>query len=105
TRLPPRCRRGRRSAATSRAPGSTYRYNGELYETNIGEGLNIFAPKFKVKGARHLPWLNPQTQDFSIKSRFDRKSWRASPRAPFEGAAPAAPLALPRAGRCSVSRA
>ena len=47
---------------------STYWYNGELYETNIGEGLNIFGPDFKVRGVRHLPHLNPQTQEFSFPS-------------------------------------
>ena len=48
---------------------STYWYNGELYETNIGEGLNIFGPDFKVRGARRLPHLNPQTQEFSFRSK------------------------------------
>jgi hypothetical protein len=48
---------------------STYWYNGLLYETNIGEGLNIFAPDFKVRGARRVPQSNPQTQEFSFKQR------------------------------------
>ncbi|MGH3022523.1 MAG: LVIVD repeat-containing protein [Gaiellaceae bacterium] len=48
---------------------STYWYNGELYETNIGEGLNIWKPLFNQFSPRHLRWLNPQTQDFSFKSK------------------------------------
>jgi len=48
---------------------STYWYNGELYESNIGEGLNIWKPLFDQGKPRRLGWLNPQTQDFSFKER------------------------------------
>jgi hypothetical protein len=48
---------------------STYWYNGELYESNIGEGLNIWKPLFDQGKPRRLGWLNPQTQDFSFKDR------------------------------------
>jgi hypothetical protein len=48
---------------------STYWYNRELYETNIGEGLNIWKPLFQQQGARNLKHLNPQTQEFSFKDR------------------------------------
>jgi hypothetical protein len=48
---------------------STYWYNGELYETNIGEGLNIWKPLFDQGSPRHLRHLNPQTQEFSFKAR------------------------------------
>jgi hypothetical protein len=48
---------------------STYWYNGELYESNIGEGLNIWQPLFNQGKPRHVRWLNPQTQDFSFKDR------------------------------------
>ncbi|MGH3045247.1 MAG: LVIVD repeat-containing protein [Gaiellaceae bacterium] len=45
---------------------STYWYNRELYESNIGEGLNIFKPLFQQVGATNLKHLNPQTQEFSL---------------------------------------
>jgi hypothetical protein len=45
---------------------STYWYNRELYESNIGEGLNIWKPLFQQPGARNLKHLNPQTQEFSL---------------------------------------
>jgi LVIVD repeat-containing protein len=45
---------------------STYWYNRELYESNIGEGLNIWKPLFQQVGARNLKHLNPQTQEFSL---------------------------------------
>jgi LVIVD repeat len=48
---------------------STYWYNRELYETNIGEGLNIWKPEFQQPGARNLKHLNPQTQEFSFKPK------------------------------------
>ncbi len=46
---------------------SAYWYNGFIYETNITEGLNIF--RFsgnQTAGAMRLPYLNPQTQMFTI---------------------------------------
>jgi LVIVD repeat len=46
---------------------SGYWYNRELYESNIGEGLNIFKPLFQQTGARNLKHLNPQTQEFSFR--------------------------------------
>ena len=45
---------------------STYWYNRELYESNIGEGLNIWKPLFQQQGAINLKRLNPQTQEFSL---------------------------------------
>jgi hypothetical protein len=48
---------------------STYWYNRELYETNIGEGLNIWKPEFQQPGARNLKHVNPQTQEFSFKPK------------------------------------
>jgi LVIVD repeat len=48
---------------------STYWYNRELYESNIGEGLNIWKPDFQQPGARNVKHMNPQTQEFSLHSR------------------------------------
>jgi len=33
---------------------------------NIGEGLNIFKPRFQQQGARNLKHMNPPTQEFSF---------------------------------------
>jgi hypothetical protein len=46
---------------------SSYWYNNFIYETNIGEGLNVF--RFSGRqtvGAMRLGHLNPQTQEFTI---------------------------------------
>lgn len=46
---------------------SSYWYNNFIYETNIGEGLNVF--RFSgdaTAGAMRLDHLNPQTQEFTI---------------------------------------
>ncbi|MGH7721141.1 MAG: LVIVD repeat-containing protein [Gemmatimonadaceae bacterium] len=48
---------------------SSYWYNREIYDSNIGEGLNIFKPLFQQQGARNLKHLNPQTQEFSFPSK------------------------------------
>jgi hypothetical protein len=46
---------------------SSYWYNDRIYETNIGEGLNIFRLRSDVADdARRLDHLNPQTQEFTI---------------------------------------
>jgi hypothetical protein len=46
---------------------SSYWYNGFIYETNIGEGLNVFRfSGSETAGARRLDRLNPQTQEFTI---------------------------------------
>jgi hypothetical protein len=46
---------------------SSYWYNGYIYETNIGEGLNIFRlTGERLGGAENLSRLNPQTQPFTI---------------------------------------
>jgi hypothetical protein len=46
---------------------STYWYDGFLYETHIGEGLNVFRLSDRsVAGAMKLRHLNPQTQEFTI---------------------------------------
>ena len=46
---------------------SSYWYNGFIYETNIGEGLNVFLLSGKERGsAMRLGHLNPQTQEFTI---------------------------------------
>jgi hypothetical protein len=49
---------------------SSYWYNDFIYETNITEGLNIFeyvGPQ--VNGNVTLDYLNPQTQEFTIKGK------------------------------------
>jgi hypothetical protein len=46
---------------------SSYWYNNFIYETNIGEGLNLF--RFsgpEAAGALRLDHLNPQTQEFTL---------------------------------------
>ncbi len=46
---------------------SSYWYNNFIYETNIGEGLNIFRLSSNATaGAMQLEYLNPQTQPFTI---------------------------------------
>ena len=46
---------------------SSYWYNGFIYETNIGEGLNIFRLVGEgLGGAEDLRRLNPQTQPFTL---------------------------------------
>jgi hypothetical protein len=46
---------------------STYWYDGLIYETNIGEGLNIFKLQGReTRSAIKLGHLNPQTQEFSL---------------------------------------
>jgi LVIVD repeat len=46
---------------------STYWYNGFLYESHIGEGLNIFKLSGNTLAQRiKLDRLNPQTQEFSL---------------------------------------
>ncbi len=45
----------------------SYWYNGFIYETNIGEGLNIFRLSDNATaGAMRLGHLNPQTQESTI---------------------------------------
>jgi hypothetical protein len=54
---------------------SSYFYNGYIYETNITEGLNIFeytGPQ--VKGTFNLRYLNPQTQEFTIKAKGGKRN-------------------------------
>ena len=48
---------------------STYWYNRELYDSNIGQGLNIFKPLFQQPGAINLKHMNPQTQEFTVRSK------------------------------------
>jgi hypothetical protein len=46
---------------------SSYWYNGFIYESNIGEGLNVFNLSGREKAsAMRLDRSNPQTQEFSI---------------------------------------
>jgi hypothetical protein len=46
---------------------SSYWYNGFIYETNIGEGLNVFLLSGKARAsAMRVGHLNPQTQEFTI---------------------------------------
>lgn len=46
---------------------SSYWYNNFIYETNIGEGLNIFRLSDRATaGAMRLDHLNPVTQEFTI---------------------------------------
>jgi hypothetical protein len=49
---------------------SGYWYDGFIYESHIGEGLNIFELKSrKVRSAVKLGHLNPQTQEFTLDGR------------------------------------
>jgi LVIVD repeat len=49
---------------------SGYWYDGFIYESHIGEGLNIFQLKGReTRTAIKLRHLNPQTQEFSIQPR------------------------------------
>lgn len=53
---------------------STYWYNNFMYESDITEGLNIFGLSDKARaGAMRLPHLNPQTQEFTITPRGNRR--------------------------------
>jgi hypothetical protein len=48
---------------------STYWYNGRIYESDITRGLIIWNLSGKWEaGARKLPYLNPQTSEFSLPS-------------------------------------
>ncbi len=54
---------------------SSYWYNDFIYETNITEGLNIFeytGPQ--VRGTFRLKYLNPQTQEFTIKAKRGKRN-------------------------------
>jgi hypothetical protein len=49
---------------------STHWYDGFIYESHIGEGLNIFELKGReTRSAVKLGHLNPQTQEFSLDDR------------------------------------
>jgi hypothetical protein len=49
---------------------STHWYDGFIYESTIGEGLNIFElDRRETRSAVKLGHLNPQTQEFTIDSR------------------------------------
>ena len=62
---PPFCTAG--GALPLTGAWSTYWYNGFLYETHIGEGLNIFKLSGNTLARRiKLDQLNPQTQEFSL---------------------------------------
>jgi LVIVD repeat len=46
---------------------SSYWYDGSIFESNIGEGLNVFRLSgAQTAGAIKLRHLNPQTQEFSL---------------------------------------
>ncbi len=49
---------------------SSYWYNANIYESSITEGLNVF--RYTERGIRRrslrLDHLNPQTQEFSLRS-------------------------------------
>ena len=48
---------------------STYWYNGRIYESDITRGLLIWNLSGKWEaGARKLPYLNPQTSEFTLGS-------------------------------------
>ena len=48
---------------------STYWYNGRIYQSDITRGLIIWNLSGKWEaGARRLPYLNPQTSEFSLPS-------------------------------------
>jgi hypothetical protein len=47
---------------------STYYYNNFIYESEIQSGLNVFRLSDRATaGAMKLPYLNPQTQEFTIR--------------------------------------
>lgn len=47
---------------------STYWYNGFVYESEIQSGLNVFRVSDRtMAGEIRLPYLNPQTQPFSLR--------------------------------------
>lgn len=49
---------------------SSYYYNNVVYESEITKGLNVFRVSDRLlAGAIRLPYLNPQTQDFSLDGR------------------------------------
>lgn len=49
---------------------SSYYYNNFVYESEITKGLNVFRVSDRLlAGAILLPYLNPQTQDFSLDGR------------------------------------
>jgi LVIVD repeat len=49
---------------------SGYWYDGFIYESHIGEGLNIFElDRKETRSAAKLGHLNPQTQEFTIEAR------------------------------------
>ena len=51
---------------------SGYWHNGYIYESHIGEGLNIFELKGReTRSAVKLGLNNPQTQEFTLKDRRD----------------------------------
>ena len=57
--LPPRCQLG--------GAWSSYWYNNFIYESDITKGLNVFRLSGRTTaGAIRLPYLNPQSQDFSL---------------------------------------
>ena len=48
---------------------STYYYNGRIYESDITRGLLVWNLSGKWDaGAKHLPYLNPQTSEFTLGS-------------------------------------
>jgi hypothetical protein len=54
---------------------STHWYDGFIYESQIGEGLNIFElDRRETRSAVKLGHLNPQTQEFTIEAR---RGWRS----------------------------
>jgi len=52
---------------------STYYYNGRIYQSDITRGLLVWNLSGKWDaGARRLPYLNPQTSEFTLGSRITR---------------------------------
>jgi hypothetical protein len=51
---------------------SSYVYNGLIYESEITVGMNLFRYGGReLRGARHLRFLTPQTQQFTLDGGDD----------------------------------
>jgi hypothetical protein len=45
---------------------SSYFYNGNIWESEITKGLNVFRNGWAAASSIRLSHLNPQTQEFSL---------------------------------------
>ena len=47
---------------------SAYWYNGHIYTNDGGRGVDVIKVRDRAtRGARHLPFSNPQTQVFAMR--------------------------------------